>query len=421
MRIPFTNIEIGITKRGANAVDSKVGIPLSFNKWLGNFTHSGRTPILENIYDTIAAEFSKIELFLAQDVYNDSKDGKKEHIYKKLTDHPNYPVLALRPNMFQTKSELLYTIAYQLHMYRNALVRIMRADGGVVLSLEPLNCEDYYFGQGYDAGGTLYLKLKEKSTGRVILLDYADVIHLRLNPNDIFYGDENNRFDLAHFVKLFDENLGVLLNELKNAGTVDGVIEIGASLGGGFDATLMKQEAKINKQKEISERIRAMKDGVIVLDSGEKWHSLTRTFRTMPADEVNNLMKYLYNFKGINQSVIDGTATEPQMQVFFNKTIMPLINRLLEELNYKFLTQAAKTQGYKVEYFKNPFEYMPMADMLRYAYLGSHIYTQNEIRYMALRLPPLPGGDLLMDNKNFTKSLSVSTSIGGSENLGTEN
>jgi hypothetical protein len=202
------------------------------------------------------------------------------------------------------------------------------------------------------------------------------------------------------------------LNELKNAGTVNGIIEVGAAIGTGPNATLMQQAAKISKQQEISERIKATKDGIIVLDSGEKWHSLTRTFRTMSSAETDTLMKYLYNFKGINQNVIDGTATEPQMQIFFNKTIMPLVIRLLEELNYKFLTQTARTQGQRVEYFKNPFEYMPMADMLRYAYLGSHIYTQNEIRYMALRLPPLPGGDLLMDNKNFTKGLSVSTSVG---------
>jgi hypothetical protein len=169
---------------------------------------------------------------------------------------------------------------------------------------------------------------------------------------------------------------------------------------------LLKQDVKINKQQEIAERIKATKDGIIVLDSGEKWHSLTRTFRTMSSEETDTLMKYLYNFKGINQAVIDGTAGESQMQVFFNKTIMPIVLCLVEELNYKFLTQTARTQGQKIEYFKNPFEYMSMPDMLRYLYLGATFFTQNEVRRMGFRLHPLPGGDELLNNKNFEKGIS---------------
>lgn len=420
--IPFTRYALAVERRGVQFIDRKTNMPVRFELFAKRFTLKQKTPILEGIYDTIASEFSKIDLMLVRDIYEQKEDGSTENDYAILRDNPNYNVLALRPNILQTKSELLYTIAYQLHAYRNALVIIVRnnrADRNIVTALEPLNVADYQFGQGYEVGDMLYLKLREIKTGRIVLLDYADTIHLRLNPNDIFFGDKNDDFDLTHFVKLFDENLAVLLNELKETGKVEGIIEVGGGGLAGFNSVLTKDENKRSKQQEIIDRIKATPGGILVLDSGEKWHSLTRQFNTMPTDEVNNLMKYLYNFKGINQAVIDGTATEAQMEVFFNKTIMPVIERFLEELNYKFLTPTARTQGQKVEYFKNPFEYMATKDLLSNLYLGAMFFTQNEVRRMAFKLSPLAGGDVLLDNKNFNKELNRIKNGGGEQN-GTE-
>lgn len=412
--------------RGVTIEDRVTHLPVSFDVWAKNYTFSRRTPILENIYDAIASEFSKIELILSKDAVKAKPDGTAEHAYDKLTDNPNYNILALRPNLMQTKTEFLYTVAYQLHMYRNALVRITRdTDAGrnVVLALEPINCDDYLFGQGYEINKTLYLKLKEKKSGKILLLDYMDVIHLRLNPNDIFYGDKNDNYDLTSFIRIFDENISAMLNELKDAGSVHGIIEVGSGFGGGggFNNTLLSNNDKVSKQNEIIDRIKATKEGIVVLDSGEKWHSLSKTFKTMSADEVNNMMKYLFNFKGINQAVIDGTATEAQMGVFFNKTIMPLVIRFTEELNYKFLTAAERAQGQRIEHFRNPFEYMSTKEMLSNLYLGAMFFTKNEVRSMALKLPPLPGGDDLMSNKNFTDGAWPKAPLkGGDDDDGTK-
>jgi len=430
--------------------DGGKGRFISFSDWAERFSLPGRTPILENIYDVIATEFSKIELVLSKEAYPEKRDAGEGgvggddldgpvvgdgggvgsdaavvgdgKVYTKLSGHPNYRVLALRPNAFQTKSDLLYTVAYQLHMYRNALVRIVRdeaADRNVVLALEPIDCGGYLFGQGYDvrgAGGgrTVVLKLKDKATGNIVLYDYEDILHLRLNPNDIFYGDKSDGCDLNRFVTIFDENLSALLTELKEAGSLRGIVEVGASAGvGSFNGAFLGNDDKVDKANEIVGRIKKSDGGIIVLDSGEKWVSLTRSFKTMSTDEVNNFMRYLFNFKGINQAVIDGTASEAAMGVFFNKTIAPIIMRFIEELNYKFLTQTARTQGQKIEYFKNPFEYTSVTDLLKNLYLGAMFFTQNEVRRTAFKMPPLPGGDELLSNKNFDKGARPNAAGGG--------
>ena len=174
--------------------------------------------------------------------------------------------------------------------------------------------------------------------------------------------------------------------------------------------------SKKTKQQEIIERIKDSKDGLLVLDAGEKWHPLTRTFRTMSSEEVNNLMKYLLNFMGINQAVIDGTATEAQMEVFFNKTILRWLEKLIEELNWKYLTNEDRAKGERVDYFKNPFEYMSTKDALSNLYLGAMFFTINEVRRRVFKLPPVEGGDDLMKNKNFdTNPSSADANVKGGD------
>ena len=60
-KIPFTNYEVGITKRGMNFVNPS-GQLVGFTEWLGNSIFTPTTPIMEEVYSTIANEFAKIDL-----------------------------------------------------------------------------------------------------------------------------------------------------------------------------------------------------------------------------------------------------------------------------------------------------------------------------------------------------------------------
>jgi len=400
---------------------------VDYDTFISGFNISSRTPILENIYDTIASEFSKIDLILSRiwteyetpdpDEEPEEYEGNKGKIhYQQLINHKNAKPLMIRPNKYQNPSEMMYTIAYQLFSYGNALVKIIREAGerNTVLELETINADDYLFGEGFTISDYIqektFLNLIHKKTGQLVTLDYDDTIHLRLNPNDVFYGDRNKGYDLTNFIKIFDENLSAMLNDLQNSGKVKGVIEIGGSYAdGGFNAAYMDDEAKISKQDEILKRIKATRGGLLVLDTGEKFRPLPRAIETMGMTDVTTFMALLYSFKGINPAVIEGTATEAEMEVFFNKTLMPPLERLIEELNYKYLTANARTRGHVIEYFKNPFEFMSMKDLLPMLYNAAIYFTKNEVRRLAFKMTPLEGGDELQDNKNFRSRESTST------------
>ena len=391
MRIPFTNYDIRISKRGLKFI--KDGELVGFTDWLSGANYITSTPILEEVYTTIANEFAKIDL---------KHVIAKENEYRNLNDDLNY-VVSERPNDLQTKFDLLYTLAYQRAKYGNALAYLNRDRNGYVNGIQPINCAEYLFGGGYviDDETTLF-KFKSKKTNQMELVEYKNILHLRANPNDIFYGDFWSGFDLSkNLIDLVDCGLSSLINQLKENGTVRGVIQIGSNAVGLPNRAMANNENKISKQQEIINRIKATKGGILVLDAGEEWKSISSPFETTSTSEIDKYIDLLLQFNGVNRKVIEGTATDEQMDVFFSKTIVPIIEQFIEELNYKAFSKTSRTQGHRIEYYRNPFEYVSITKAIDIAYKGIQDTTTNERRRLIYKLPPVEGGDIIVTNKNF--------------------
>lgn len=393
MKLPF-GYELRLTKR--NMVWMHNGTVQSFANWLNGAVTVSNTPITEEIYSTVASEFAKIDLGHVID-----KKGQ----YRRVDDNLDY-LLSERPNALQNKYDFLFTLAYQLYKYGNALAFLQRDKKGNVVSIDPVNVLDYEMGNGYQVSETdIYIKMRNKRTHTLELVPYENVLHLRLNPNNIFNGDSSMLDGNRVFVDVIDSALQSMLNELKESGSVRGIIQIGESgigYSNGFaNRAMVGKEEKVSKQQEILERIKATKGGILVLDAGETWKDLSSPFKTVTNSELDQYIDMLLQFNGINKKVVDGTATEDQMEVFFNKTIVPRIEQLLSEMNYKVFTKTARSQGHRIEYYRNPFEYVSITKAIDIAYKGMQDTTTNERRRMIYHLPPLENGDILLTNKNF--------------------
>lgn len=392
IKIPFIDYEVSISKRGMTYLNPS-GQVVGFTQWLGDAVFTPTTPILEEVYSTIANEFAKIDLIHVID---------KEDEYKRVRDNLNY-ILEERPNSFQTSFDFKYTMMYQLLKYGNAMAFIRRDNKGRCIGLDPINVLDYQFGGGYQIEEDLVLfKLKNTKTQNIELVDYRNLIHLRLNPNNIFYGDIFSGISFTKVITdIIDASLGSAIRELQDSGSVRGVITIGKSAQGFANATLVNNESKENKQKEIINRIKATKGGILVLDAGEEWQSLSSPFSTVSSEDIDKYISMLLQFNGINKKVVDGTATGEEMEVFYNKTVVPRIEQFVAELNYKIFNKTSITQGHRIEYYKNPFEYVSTEKAVDIAYKASMDTTTNERRRMIYKLPPVDNGDILMVNKNF--------------------
>lgn len=376
------------------------GNPLTYAEWASMYDSTNadqKSPTMESVYDTIAREFAKIDL-----KHVVIKNGE----YENKNSNLNY-LVSERPNKLQSKYDFLYTMAYQESKYGNAVAYLYRDEDGQVTSIEPINVNDYSFGKGYVINGQdILFKFRNNSTNTIELVDYQNVIHLRSNPNDIFYGDTFTGLNNSGvLVNLVDSALTSLIKELRENGTVRGIISIGgATTGyarGVATRVLAGTEEKINKQQEIVDRIKKTKGGILVLDAGEEWKSIGNPFSTTSTSDIKKYMDLLYQFNGINGAVVDGTATSDQMEVFFQKTIRPRIEQLVSEMNYKIFSKRAIANGNRIEYYRNPFEYLPLDRTIDSIYKAKGDITTNEVRTMVYKFPPIKGGDELMYNKNF--------------------
>lgn len=395
-KIPFLPYDMHISKRGLVWV--KNGEVVSFVDWKQGITFSQSTPILEQIYSTIANEYAKLDY---QHVIDRNGD------YRVVKDELNY-LISERPNELQTKFDFFYTMIYQLYKYGNALAFIRRDEKGNCIALEPLNVCDYQLGSGYAfENGTVLLKYRNVVENEALFIDYKNIIHLRLNPNDVFNGDLYSGVDNTKVItEVIDKSLNSLIAELSQSGTVRGIIKVGnAGIGysNGFaNRAMMNQDTKINKQKEIIERIKKNEgSGILVLDAGEEWQNLNTPFTSVSTDQLDKYIELLFQFYGISKKVVNGEATAEQMEIFFNKTIAPRIDQFLAEMNYKVFKKTSRTQGHRFEYFRNAFEYLPLDKAIDTAYKGIQDTTTNERRRLIYHLPPVAGGDEIMRNKNF--------------------
>lgn len=392
LKIPFTKYELNISKRGITYLNPS-GTPVAFTKWLGDAVFTPTTPIMEEVYSTIANEFAKIDLLHVIEKKDD---------YKRVNDDLNY-ILSERPNRYQSAFDFKFTLMYQLLKYGNAMAFIHRDKNGRAISIDCINVLDYEFGGGYQIEEDIILfKLKHKSTNTIELVDYRNLIHLRLNPNNIFYGDIFGGISFTKVITdIIDAKLGNAIRELQENGSVRGVITIGKSQSGFANATLLNDESKVDKQQQIINRIKATSGGILVLDAGEEWQSLSSPFETSSTEDIDKYISMLLQFNGINSKVVNGTATEEEMEVFYNKTVMPRIEQFISELNYKIFNKTSITQGHRIEFFRNPFEYVSVVKAIDIAYKGAMDTTTNERRRMIYKLPPIENGDVLMTNKNF--------------------
>lgn len=396
INLPF-NRTLHITKRGITFL--KDGAIQGFSDWRLGVSYTTSTPILEQVYFTIASEFAKLDL--RHIIETTKKEGDFEkHIFNHVHDNLEF-LISERPNPYQSKYDFLFTMAYQMYKFGNAIAFIEKDERGHVISITPQNVENIYFGQGYktDEDGVVWYKVKHKNND-VELVRSDNIIHLRLNPNNIFYGDLCVLNNADALVKVVNKSFNSILSRLDSNGVVKGIVKMGNSAQGFASMALGSQENKENKQKEINERIKKS-NGVLVLDAGEEWQSLSTPFEAISSADIDKYIDLILQIYGINKKIVDGSANYEEMEVFHSSRIMPIMERFIQEANYKIFDTNSLTRGHRIEYYRNPFEYIPIDKAIDIAYKGIQDTTTNERRRMLYKLAPIENGDLVVTNKNF--------------------
>ena len=116
---------------------------------------------------------------------------------------------------------------------------------------------------------------------------------------------------------------------------------------------------------------------------------------TVDPDEEKEIEKNVFNYFGVNEAVMQGTANSDELDAFFNSSVEPFAIALSEAMSRAIYTERERSFGNHVFVNANRLQYMTQTAKVSLARdLGDRgILTINEIREL-FNYSPIEGGDV---------------------------
>lgn len=136
------------------------------------------------------------------------------------------------------------------------------------------------------------------------------------------------------------------------------------------------------RTRDIEDQMINSKHGIGYIDSTERITQLNRPSENNLLEQVKSLESRLYTQLGLTEEIFFGTADEATMLNYQNRTLVPIVRAIQEEMTRKFLTKNARTHGQAVKYFRDPFSIVPVSQIAEIAdkFTRNEIMAPNEIR-----------------------------------------
>ena len=167
------------------------------------------------------------------------------------------------------------------------------------------------------------------------------------------------------------------VDEQSSSGKLDIIIQL---------PYVIKSEARKNqaeqRREDIEFQLRGSQYGIAYIDGTEKITQLNRPSENNLLKQVEYLTALLYNQLGLTEEVMNGTAQEQAMLNYYNRTIEPIIEAIVESMQRSFLGPIKTKANEKIKYFRDPFKLVPVNDIAEIAdkFTRNEILTSNEIR-----------------------------------------
>jgi Phage portal protein len=186
------------------------------------------------------------------------------------------------------------------------------------------------------------------------------------------------------------------VDEVSSSGKLDLIIQLPYVV----KSEARKEQAE-KRREDIEFQLKGSKYGIAYTDATEKITQLNRPAENNLLKEVEYLVNMLYSQLGITDEVMNGTANEATMLNYFNRTIEPIIDAVVEAMQRSFIGHVGTANFEKIEYFNDPFKLVPVTQIAEIAdkFTRNEILTGNEIRqYMGIEPSKDPKADQLRNS-----------------------
>lgn len=330
------------------------------------FSHSNERSIVTTIFNRIAVDCAAIDL---EHVRLDADGRYTDTIKSGLND-----CLTFSANIDQTGKAFIEDIVQSMF------------DEGVVAVVPVDTTSNPYFTSSYDilsmrTGKVIEwypqhvrVRLYNDRTGRQeeLIMDKSAIAIIE-NPFFSVMNEPNSTLQrLIRKLNLLD-----YIDEQSSSGKLDLIIQLPYVI----KSETRRRQAEA-RRKDIEMQLAGSKYGIAYTDGTERITQLNRSVENNIWGEIKDLTAMLYNQLGITEAILNGTADEQTMINYYNNTIVPIMSSIADEMQRKFITRTARTQGQAIRYFRNAFKLTPVSTLAELAdkLTRNEIASSNEIR-----------------------------------------
>ena len=186
------------------------------------------------------------------------------------------------------------------------------------------------------------------------------------------------------------------VDEQSSSGRLDVIIQLPYVI----KSESRRQQAE-TRREDIEFQLRGSQYGIAYIDGTEKITQLNRPAENNLLKQVEFLTALLYNQLGLTEEVMNGTANEEAMLNYFNRTVEPIIDAVVESMQRAFLGPQGTQNNERIKYFRDPFKLVPVSSIAEIAdkFTRNEILTSNEIRgFMGIEPSSDPKADQLVNS-----------------------
>lgn len=298
-------------------------------------------------------------------------------------------VLTISPNPYETPVVFWTRVVYQMLRAETAIVIPQYQDGELVAL-------------------TLYKgphKYLENQPGIIELTINKERFNFDISDLWIFENPKHNiSVQLNNITKIIDHNLKVMSKKLANSGSnLKGLLRLNTKTADDF----LKAQAKERIQNIIEV---ASNGGVGYLDKDEEFIELNNEYQTITTAEIDQIKNMLFQAFGLNEKLFTCDYTEEQYRAYFSGVLKMFQRVISEEINRKFFTKTARTQGQRLLVYFDLFDISSLKDLSDFAFKAKYsaLMNSNEIREI-FGYAAYEGGDVYQSNLN---AVSVDELVG---------
>jgi len=362
-----------------------------------HFSRGNERSIISAAYNRIAIDVASFDY---QHVRVDD-DGK----YLEVIDDSLHQCLTTEANKDQTGRELIQDIV--MSMFDEGSIAVVP----VTTSISPLDTGSYDI---YQLRVAKILQWYPNHI-RVDLYNQDLGYHQEVTiPKDITAIIENPLYSIMNepnsTLKRLIRKLNLLdaVDEQSSSGKIDLIIQLPYVL-----KSEARQKQAEERRKAIEQQLSGSKYGIAYTDGTEHITQLNRSVENNLLAQVQYLQTLFYNQLGISEAVFTGKASPVEMRNYYDRSIEPIVTKIVEEFRRKFLTKTARTQKQSIMAFRDMLRLIPADELAETADVLSRneIATANEFR-QALGLKPSKSPEANeLRNKNMPDNSSSNTSL----------